>query len=113
MSSKEACSASQVAQRVGRTLSMFWAGASFHIPDGAAPPASQSHMFGGSGTRSISSWTQLPLSSGVASSGDWKGAGAEPGGQQEADLATRPQDSGLSDLLSDLHPRAPAASFGL
>lgn len=54
---------------------MFWAGASFHIPDRAAPPASQSQMFGGSGTRSLSSWTQLPLSSGVTLSGDWKGQG--------------------------------------
>lgn len=54
---------------------MFWAGASFHIPDAAAPPESQSQMFGGSGTGSISSWTQLLLSSGVTLSGNWKGQG--------------------------------------
>lgn len=54
---------------------MFWAGASFHIPNGVAPPTSQSQMFGGSGTGSISLWTQLPVSSGVTLSGDWKGQG--------------------------------------
>ena len=43
-----------------------------------------------------------------------EGAGAEPaGGQHEADAPTRPQDSRLCDLLSYLHPRAPAALFGL
>ena len=93
---------------------MFWAGASFHISDAAAPPASQSQMFGGSGTGSISSWTQLLLSSGVTSSGDWKGQGLSLLGASMKQMHQQdPKDSHLSDLLSYLHPRAPAALFGL